>query len=72
VGLMPCLPRGALQCVAVCCSVLQCIRVHCAATRGVLSRTKSVLGGVAKGVGAMSHSRCVAVCCGVVQFVAVC
>jgi len=38
--LMPCLPRGvlqcvavrcsALQCVAVCCSALQCVAAHCA------------------------------------------
>ena len=56
---------GALQCVAVCCSVLQCVTVCCR----VLPVLRQTL--CARCV-AVCHSvlQCVAVCCGVLHCVA--
>jgi len=54
-----------LQCVAVCCSVLQCVLI----TRWSLAHTS--LGSWLKAV-CCSVLQCVAVCCSVLQCVAVC
>jgi len=47
-----------LQCVAVCCSVLQCAVLHKRDTEAVMNESH--------------HMYCVAVCCSVLQCVAVC
>jgi len=53
---------SVLQCVAVCCSVLQCVAVECMYLLSVLQCVAVCC----------SVLQCVAVCCSVLQCVAVC
>ena len=51
--------RSVLQCVAVCCSVLQCVAIIAPQAGGQGETSSSVV--------SCSVLRCVAVCCGVLQ-----
>jgi len=65
-----------LQCVAVCCSVLQCVAVRYLLSSGwvgyVFIHCKSVLQCVECVAECCSVLQCVALCCSVLQCVAVC